>query len=70
MDANDVIAKMMDRLVELEKKDNSDIDMTEDEMDELCDLASAIDLYHEWVEKLLEVPITRKIRTNGDMEEL
>ncbi len=70
MDANEVIARMMDRLVELEKKDNSDVDMTEEEMDELCDLVSAIDLYHEWVEKLSEVPMRWVIRTTGETEEL
>ena len=56
MDANDVIAKMMDRLIELEKKDNSNVDMTEEEMDELVDLALAIDVYHDWSEKLSSIP--------------
>ena len=56
MDANDVISKMMDRLIELEKKDNSDTEMTEEEMDELVDLALAIDVYHDWTEKLSSVP--------------
>ena len=56
MDANDVISKMMDRLIELEKKDNSDTEMTEEEMDELVDLALAIDVYHDWTEKLSYVP--------------